>query len=80
MTRNEFIDKIENGRDILFTVAGKGFTILTWPAEGIAIGDWSRPNEKPQFYQTAQELVDNFTVHDVPLKDLIHRLVITEYS
>ena len=80
MTRNEFIAKIENGRDVLFTVAGKGFTILTWPAEGIAIGDWSRPNDKPQFFQTAQELVDNFMVHNVPLKDLVHKIVITEYS
>lgn len=36
-TKSEFIEKIENGSDIVFAVAGKSYAIFTWTDKGIAI-------------------------------------------
>lgn len=44
MTRSEFIRKIEEGRDIMFDVLGRHYTILTWLDEGIGIGE-QYPND-----------------------------------
>lgn len=80
MTKNEFIDKIENGSDIMFDVSGKRFTILTWCDEGIGI-DEQHPNEKGmQYFQSANELVDKFKIDNMPISDLTSEIVITEYS
>ena len=80
MTRDDFIEKIENGRDILFEVAGKQFTILTWMDEGIGIGERNCPQKPIQYFSTAQELVDGFMIHDISLSSLIHTAKITDYS
>lgn len=80
MTRNELVSKIENGRDILFDVAGKKFAVFTWPEQGIAIGEQNHPDFPIQYFETAEALVDNFLVHGTPLKDLVKKLVITEYT
>lgn len=80
MTKSDFISKIENGRDILFDVAGQSFTILTWPEEGIAIGEQNRPEVPIKYFPTAEALVENFLVHGIPLQDLVKNLVITEYT
>ena len=39
MTRVEFIQKIENGSDILFDVADRHYVIFTWMEDGIGIGE-----------------------------------------
>lgn len=80
MTKNEFIDKIENGSDIMFDVSGKHFTILTWCEDGIGI-DEQHPNEKGmQYFKSAEELVDRFHVDNRPISDLASEIVITDYS
>ena len=80
MTRSEFITKIENGYDNMFDVAGKHYTILTWTDAGIEIGEQNRPDVPIQCFATAEQLVDNFLVHDVPLSKLVQKVVITDYS
>lgn len=80
MTRNELIEKIENGSDILFDVSGKHYTILTWCDEGIAIGEQNRPEDPLLYFPTAKELVENFKVNGVPLGELAAGVRITEYS
>ena len=80
MTKNEFIEKIENGSDIMFDVSGKHFTILTWPDEGTGI-DEQNPNEKGmQYFDTAEELVEKFLIDGTPIGELADGITITDYS
>lgn len=80
MTRREWIEKIDNGSDILFSIGKKRFGIFTWFEEGIGI-DESHPNEKGlQYFPSAEALVDKYLVDGVPLGDLAEKIRITEYS
>lgn len=78
MSKNDFIKKIENGSDIMFDVAGKHYVILTWCDQGIEISEQGEDN--PQYYKTAEELVNSFRIHDVMLSDLCDNLKITDYT
>ena len=79
MTREAFIEKIENAMDcIVFTVAGKGYTILVWHDEGISIAEWNK-EETEKIYPEAKSLVDNFKVDGVPLGSLAGEININEY-
>lgn len=78
MTRSEFIKKIEYGDDIMFDVVGRHFTILTWPDEGIFIGE--QYTEDGEYFQDAASLVDNFKINDIPLSGLLHDVKITDYT
>ena len=79
MTKAELVNKIENGNDIMFSVVGKHFTILTWPDEGIAIGE-QNSKEKPRYFDTPEELVEQFTVDGRSLGELSSKIVITQYT
>lgn len=80
MTKADFVEKIENGSDIMFSVSGKQFTILTWMDDGIAIGE-QHPNDGDlQYYDTAEDLVDSFLVDGKPLGSLSSNIKITQYS
>ena len=80
MTKNEFIDKIENGSDILLDVSGKHFTILTWCDDGIGI-DEQHPNEKGmQYFDTPEELAEKFLVDGIPIGDISQDITITQYT
>lgn len=79
MTRDKLIQLIEEAMDcIVFTVVGKGYTILVWPDEGISIVEWNQEETK-KIYPDARSLVENFKVDCVPLGDLAGEIIITEY-
>ena len=80
MTKADFIEKIENGSDIMFDIVGRHFTILTWPADGILIDEQYPKDGNEKYYKTAKELVDGFMIDGVPLADLCDKVVITDYS
>jgi len=80
MTRGELIDKIENGSDILFSVAGRHYTILTWTEEGIAIGQQHPNDHEIRYFGTPEELVDNFVIGKKTLGELSKDIVITQYT
>ena len=82
MTKAEFIEKIENGRDILFDINGRHFGIFTWPQEGIGVGEASQDTTKDplQYFDTSEALFDGFMIDGVPLADLCDKVVITDYS
>ena len=79
MTKIELISKIENGNDIMFTVIGKHYTILTWPDEGIAIGE-QNSYDKPAYFDTPENLVNQFTIDGRSLGDLASKVIITQYT
>lgn len=80
MTKAELIEKIENGSDIMFSVSGKQFTILTWMDDGIAIGE-QHPNDGDlQYYDTAEDLVERFMIDGKPLGAIASNIKITQYS
>ena len=80
MTKNDFASLIENGSDIMFSVMGKNYTILTWTPEGIAIGEQHPNDNELQYYNSPIELLDGFTVEGIPLGELSHLVKITEYA
>lgn len=80
MTKKTLIDKIENGSDIMFDVAGKHFTILTWMDDGIAIGEQHPNDGELQYFDSAEELVDGFEVDGKSLASLADKVVITQYT
>lgn len=71
MTRKEFIELVENGRDILFDMNNVSYAIFTWDDEGYAI--WNKSTRKKKTYNTVEELVDDYPVD-------ISNVKITEYS
>ena len=79
MTRKELIEKIDKGSDILFDVAGRHFTILTWTDKGIAIGEQNK-NTPAEYFDSPEALVDNFKVDGVTLAELSRGIVITDYT
>ncbi len=80
MTKQEFAEKIENGRDIMFDVRGKHFTILTWTEKGINIGEQYPKEPKDQYFATPEELLENYLVDGIPLGELSDEVKITDYS
>lgn len=80
MTKAELIDKIDNGSDIMFSVMGKHYTIMTWFDEGIGI-DEQYPNDgNLQYFDSPEELIDGFKVDGKPLGELSGDIRITSYS
>ena len=78
MTRTDLIWKIEHGDDIMFDLQNRHFVILTWPEEGIVIGEAIPGDNHDEVFSTAEELVDTFTVDGHSLADLAHEIEITE--
>ncbi len=79
MTRNDLKQKIENGSDIEREVNGIGLTICTWTENGISISEWNSP-ETAVTYETAEQLIDGYTIRGVPLLKLIGGVKITDYT
>ncbi len=79
MTKVEFIKKIENGSDIMFNVDKMPLVIFTWCENGIGIGEQHKDTPL-SYFETANELVENYRVNGIPLADLCDKIVITDYS
>lgn len=80
MTRVELIEMIENGSDIMFSAAGRNYTILTWTEEGIAIGERFPNDHEIRYFTTAEELVDGFMIGGKSLGEQAMEIRITEYT
>ena len=79
MTENEFIWKIEHGDDIMFDVRDRHYVIITWDDEGIRIAEQNSGSEG-QYFETAKDLIDSFLVGDIPLRDVVSEIRITNYT
>lgn len=80
MKKDELIAKIENGRDIMFDVGSRHYTIITWLDDGIGIGEQNKPEKEISVYPDADTLLKDFLVDGKPLGDLAEKVVITDYS
>ncbi len=78
--KNEFAIKIENGRDIMFDVGNRHYTIVTWFGNGVSIGERGNSESSITTYPDADTLLKEFLVDGKPLGDLIDGVVITDYS
>lgn len=81
MTRDEFIQKIEHGDDIMFDVFGKHYVIFTWDKDdrGICICEQNVDGSE-YYFATAEELVDYFSVNGKTLAEIAGDIVITDYT
>ena len=79
MTVDEFIHKIEYGRDIMLKIGDRGFTILTWFEEGPGIAEWYKPETEKRF-PNAQALVYGYLINGKPLAEYAADIVITDYT
>lgn len=73
------IDLIENGSDIMLDVAGEHLVIFTWLDDGIGIGR-QNSDEPLSIYETAQKLIDGYTVSGLPINAQLDKVSITDYS
>ncbi len=80
MKKSEFVVKIENGRDIMFNVGNRHYTIITWLDDGIGIGEQNKPKNEISVYPDADTLLKEFLVDGRPLGDLTEKIIITDYS
>ena len=80
MTKNELINLIENGSDILLKISGRSFWIFTWTEDGICITEEGKDGTGACYYGTASELVNYFKINNVPIGDLVEGIRILEYS
>ena len=80
MTKADFVEKIENGSDIMFLVLGRNFTVLTWTDDGIAIGEQSPNDNELLYFNTASDLVEKFRVDGKTLAELAGEIIITQYT
>ncbi len=80
MSKKDLIWKIEHGDDSMFDVGNRHFTILTWPVEGIVIGEQFPNDGHDETFPTAEELLDGFTIDGIPLAELVHIVKITDYT
>lgn len=79
MTRNEFIEKINNGYDIMLDVLDKHLTILTWTEKGIFIGEQNKEGDE-MYFTSAEELADKYLVNGTPIGLLSDNVIITDYT
>jgi len=64
----------------MFDVGDRHYTIFTWMDEGIGINE-QYPNDGDfQYFETAEDLVNNFMVDGKFLGELVDRVIITEYT
>ena len=80
MTKTELVEKIENGSDIMFSVLGRKYTVLTWTDDGIAIGEQSPNDNELLYFDTASELVKGFQIDGKTLAELAGQVIITQYT
>ena len=78
MTKEQFVEMIANGRDIMFTIGTQGFTILTWTIEGISICKWD--DDFHFYYETPEDVVESYIFDGLPLEESVDRIVITNYA
>lgn len=76
MTENEFIEIVEPGGDIMFDCHGKHYTILMWTDEPIYIAEQVTEENEAEF-DTIEELMNNYMIDGVPLKDRVNEIKIT---
>ena len=77
MTKNELIEKIENGSEIMLTIEGRGFTIFNYNEPDI--GEWDNPDTVRK-YKSAEDLVERHTINGIPISRLADKINITSYS
>ena len=80
MTKTKLNDLINEGSDIMFSVDGRSFTIITWTDDGIAVGEQSPNDGDLEFFKTAEDLLENFMVNGTPLGELAEKVIITQYA
>ena len=69
----QFIMDCDQETDIDFAYMGQRFHVLTWPDEGIVISKVPQETDEMVF-QTADELLDEYRINNIRLRDLIPEL------
>lgn len=80
MTKQELIEKIRKGTDIMFKIGEKGFTICDSVDydDGKDIAPWG--GDGATVFPDAETLVNQFLIDGIPLGDLAQDVMITDYT
>lgn len=76
MSRNELVEAIDFGSDIMFDCCDKSFSILGWYEAGPLIAEQSNGNNR-QVFKDGADLVDNYKIDGKPLSDHLSNIEIT---
>lgn len=75
MTKNEFIDMIDNGGDIEFSYGEQKYTILCWYEKGPLIGPQNVDDDS--VFKNGGDLVEHYLVNGIPLASILNDIEIT---
>ncbi|MBQ9009963.1 MAG: hypothetical protein IJ088_11620 [Clostridia bacterium] len=80
MTKEELIEKIRKGTDIVFRIGASGFTILDSEKNdnGKDIAEWGGNNAV--IYKDAEALVNQHLINGKPLGEWTQDVVILDYT
>lgn len=76
MTRDQFIDTVDAGGDIMLDCRGKHFTICNWNDRPIDIAEQST-GENHSLYDTAEDLADQYLIDGIPIGKMLDQVRIT---
>ena len=76
MTRNELVEAIDFGSDILFDCGNKSYCILGWNDSGPLIAEQKTGNGG-MIFKDGADLVENYKINGIALSKQIDRIHIT---
>ena len=76
MTRDEFVEHVENGADIMFDAFGKHYTVLGWNENGPLIAEQVTEDNEAVF-PDGRALLENYKIDGRRLTDVWDDVQIT---
>ena len=78
MQTSEFIEKVNNASEMMFTIGEMGFTISE-EENGVSIAMWNQPDTE-RLFADAESLIAEYIVDGKPLHDQMERIKITFFT
>ena len=79
MTKNEFLQKIENAFEMVITIGEKRFTITDENEKGISIAEWGN-QQSERYFPDARTLIDGYIIDDRPIGEQAEFIMVKDYT
>lgn len=79
MTANEFIEKVDNVSEMVFSVNGRKFTICDEYEKGFSIAEWNKQDTE-MYYRDAASLVRKYMIDGKSVSEYVNEITIEDYT
>ena len=79
MRNDEFIRKIDNASEMVFSVNGERFTVCDENEKGISIAQWNMPDTE-RYFSSAEDLINEYQIDGKPVKEWAESIRIDDYT